>query len=364
MFKLVGSDPFGLKDARFGALDGLRAIAVLMVFNVHFFGHYVDQRFLLDATAVRHQIAVLRAGHVGVDLFFIISGFLMYRALRVPRPGFLRDRVLRLAPVHMVSVCIYALAFERASMTPQRFVENFLLVAPAIPGHQVYGLIWSLSWECTFYVLIFAIARSGIRGPLRTALGIAGLAAITLAATRLVGLVLFDPARFVVFLYGIALAAWLDRGRLPSAARSNGILLAGAAALLGLQVLWSREAPDIQALPADGGFYVAVGAVFTVILRQCFIEGSWANRAFAIAPLRWLGRISYSFFLLHISVIGMALRALPPATSLGGMWARYAIVLALSMAVAGLSYLLLERPYFERQKRKALPPLQLTRSAG
>src|SRR3954471_9982355 len=100
-------DRFFLLDqgGRFTAFDGLRAWAILSVFCVHFNADWTGRK--LEPSAVGDSIAWFTVSHLGVDLFFVLSGFLIYRLIVRTRPSFvsfMTDRYRRLLPAHLAVI--------------------------------------------------------------------------------------------------------------------------------------------------------------------------------------------------------------------------------------------------------------------
>jgi len=349
---------FGLDETRLGGLDGLRAIALLMVFNVHFFGFYTGTNFFSEKTSLFYQvISVLRAGHLGVDLFFVVSGFLIIRSMQGTRPSasFLKKRAYRLGPMHFFGVFLYIFAVS-ASPSVIDMLANLFLLAPLIKNMPVYGLIWTLTWEWIFYLFIFLIARVASGQPLRAALLLTVLTVFSCVAMQNVTSVKWiEPGRFFGFVIGIVLFAEMNRAVGQSKKTSMSKCwsdMAAVAAIIGIvamQVIWSRYALTILDLPLQGGFYVLVDIFFALLIKASFSTDGIIARLLSSPFLRFLGKISYSFYLVHISLNWLLLNWLAPVTSKIGMLAYYAITLTCSIVVSSVTYLLLEQPYFNKK---------------
>lgn len=349
--KRLITEKFGLDEPRIGGLDGLRAVAILMVFNVHFFGFYAGTNFSAPGGFFDQLIAVLRGGHIGVDLFFVSSGYLIYRSIQKTRPdlSFLKKRFYRLMPAHVFTFIAYIFLGPWDPSIPNVLWTNLLLVAPFIKGMQVFGVTWSLAWEWIFYLFIFVTMRYGLRKPLPA---FVSLLVMTLASSWVVGrffpsLQLYEVGRFSGFLIGIPLFWYLGRGsNSKSIGVANFFTALSILGILSLQVLWSRYVTEILALPLQGGFYLAAGLLFTVLICQTFVTGSLASKFCSLLALRFLGKISYSFYLMHILLNWVLLTRLPKITSISGLLGYYVLTLAASIVASALMYYYLERPYF------------------
>ena len=160
-----------MKLSRLPVLDGLRALAALMVMFFHFTGHHGEPGWL-------RQAAVL--GQTGVDLFFVLSGFLITRILLATReaPHFFRTfytrRALRIFPLYYGYLVFHYLVLPMCFHYPVPAWEKqwwfwfYLQNIPAIfPGHNISGPghFWSLAIEEHFYLFwplaVWALSRRG-----------------------------------------------------------------------------------------------------------------------------------------------------------------------------------------------------------
>lgn len=343
---------FDLERSRIGSVDGLRALAILMVFNVHFFGFYSAQNyFLANDSLLSRVIGILRAGHLGVDLFFVISGYLIYLSIRGKRQGFsfFKKRALRLLPVHVL-VCLYV-ATGTTGISIGIVALNASFLAPLFGVPLLNDVTWSLTWEWLFYLFIFAAAALNFKNEIWLIVTVALLAAsFPYLAREVIGWpVFFQPERFIGFLFGVALVLFQRfKESIVQSAVWQAAVGTSFLGILILQIIWSLWSGRIVTYPFQAGFYIIAGIFFTVILQACLQEGSKVQRFFAHTLLRFIGKISYSFYIIHAIVIGTFLNRFSPADSIGMVFFYYAVVLCAVIILASGLYYLLEKPYFNR----------------
>ena len=357
-----------------GTLDGLRAVAVLLVLWQHIpqfalplaienvrravFGDALAGDWPLRIDWLRDE--VFAAGYLGVDVFFVLSGFLITRILLVDRAGgvpllhFLMRRLLRIFPIYYLTLLAVWLVRPHAELPwCALYLSNFYyLVAPGgVMQHS-----WSLAVEEHFYLvwplLVYSLSRAASRR----------LAALVLvpgaiASTVVLAIVWRDDLAFVMQAsqYGTmfrvsslasgALLAYheasLRGGRGRSLWLAGGMLVVAS----GLRIVLPH---------LDLGTGVAVARQFTFGLTSvglviACIAGRDGNgpiaRCLRSAPLRFVGRISYGLYLYHFVVyhwLGVYapagdLQQLPVGSLLAG-------AVGATFAIATLSYYLIERP--------------------
>jgi exopolysaccharide production protein ExoZ len=346
---------------RITGMEGLRGYAVVLVFLVHFVDHYVrryggpdfERSSILDAPGLGAALAhYLWASHYGVDLFFLLSGFLIFRLIARPefRYGrFLWHRLARLYPAFAVWLLVYTAyhaAFWNVRYDWKLLLQNALLLH-GIPELGIRAILvpsWSLSFEWLFYLamppLLLAIRRW--RAALRPAHVILAGLLVPLAAA-LIG---SHYARFVMFFAGAWMAALPPGllGRWASLLPDWAVLLP----YLGVTLLFS--------FTQDYGIFSWPYAVVCGLLVAKTIAGDgMLARCFNASVLRRLGNCSYSLYLLHglmivvvVDHLGPRWASLPLAIHAGVLML---VSLLASAALAGVSYRWLERPYFKHRQR-------------
>lgn len=332
------------------SIQYLRAAAALAVV-VHHAGLRVD----LPAAV----------GAAGVDVFFVISGFIMWTAGQsasgrsVSPLGFLRRRLVRIAPLYWAATLALAAAallglFPNLRVTDWHLALSLLFVPHARPDGQPYPLLvpgWTLNYEMFFY-LVFALAlalRPGARLAFLTA-SLAALVAlgVALRAAGVVPVLPVVPAAEAPAVGLVTLASWTDPLLLQ--------FLAGA---------WLGRAWAARALPGRGagwamvaagaGAYLALGAtgLYSDALRAALwgvpavlvVAGALAVEGEAGGvrdrPLaRVLGDASYSIYLSHTLLVS----ALSPLARVLDPLAFVAACVAASCALGVATFRLVERP--------------------
>ena len=360
--QLVNSDLLASETAapfRLGyrpALDGVRGIAIIAVLAVH-----------------THHIfgwSILKGGNVGVDIFFVLSGFLITALLieewqgsgEISLKGFYWRRVLRLVPALLIVLAIlylladFVLPATEAADTRRSIPVAFFYASDfALAFFQFHlGALqhtWSLAIEEHFYLV----------WPLFL------MAALKLGASR---------RRLVVITLTLALASAVHRavlhqlGALPVRtyygidARADGLLIGCAA---GMCVCWGfLRARSLKpwVVPAValivtlmlatnyatpfmhlGGFALLAMAAAAVIGWVVMAPSSYLQRFLEYDPLVWVGRISYGLYLWHYPIfkVGSLLKV--------GWVLQLLIALTATFAITCLSYYLIERPVLKLKRR-------------
>jgi peptidoglycan/LPS O-acetylase OafA/YrhL len=372
---------------RLAVLDGVRGLAIVGVVVCH-----VNWAFGGPFTVGRvggPLAALFGWGWVGVDLFFVLSGFLITGILFDAKgcDGYFRNfyarRALRIMPLYF-GFLLFVLCMNRVRPADLPWISGDALVSlasytynfrVALTGRSLGGLhhFWSLAIEEHFYLLWpLAVGALGRRALMRFCLAVAAASfllrvIVVLSGARPISAFFLTPCRLDGLLAGSWVAlAWrdpADRARLRrSAARyvtGSGCLLLGIA--LGQRHFIPEV--DLRRVPGaavDGTLVITVGiaalAVFfagLVVLAVDAPEGGRLRRVLESQGLRALGRYSYGIYVLHTLVLLATVRALSRLPHVPAVVAKpfaVAWVLALSLAVAWLSYHLYEK-HFLRLKR-------------
>ncbi|WP_232751605.1 acyltransferase family protein [Corynebacterium sp. HMSC074A09] len=345
-------------------LDGLRGLAVLAVVIYHFFGD------------------LLPGGYLGVDMFFVLSGFLITSLLvrefavtgRISLTDFWIRRFRRILPAALVVLCLctalvamiggdLAVGIREQFLGTFFFVNNWTQIATSqtyfAPNEvQVFAHYWSLAVEEQFYLLwpllmfgAFALSR---RQPKRLPIALSlVLAAASAAAMALLFTPGEDPTRVYygtdTHAFGLLIGALLSllltstskEAKADSwASTSTGVIAGtiGSFALIGYltQLVW---------MGADLEFTYRGGLVLTSLLGAAMIWGvvretgplTWLFRT---RVMRWLGQRSFSLYLWHWPVV-MILRELSDAPA----WLLGLLALPVSCLLAEVTYQFVENPF-------------------
>ena len=338
-------------------LDGLRFLAFLMVFGFHF----------LPKDAPSYPVAgelfalAMRSGRYGVDLFFVLSAFLITTLLlrEIERTGdldvkaFYARRVLRIWPLFFLYLAVIALmgGVLDIGRVPADYLAAFLFFAGNIAiafGGYPPGMVdhfWSLCVEEQFYLAQAPLARRLSRrglGRFSVALLIAAAAARLVAALAGAGETLVWTLT-VTRLDPIAAGILLATLRLPRINPWPGAA-AGAATLLGGALICETFAILGTVL---GYSMVAVGCALLVVSAM-----EWPAPP---RPFLYLGRISYGLYVWHVLMTELVLREVrggPAYLYLGGV----ALGLAATIAVSAASYQLYERRFLKLKRRFEFVP--------
>lgn len=339
---------------RLTGLDGLRAIAAVgvLVLHVTMFTAPARPPWNVGDTVVRGL-------HLGVALFFVLSGFLLFgpwvRAARgegdPPAPGrYALRRAARIMPAYWLALAGAAvlLAGVASGREPTPAQLPILLVSqqdllPATAGKLVPPA-WTLGVEVCFYALLPALGwlvmriRRGLPGVLAVC---AGLVAASVAFNFAVQLLAAVPNQLhrslpgMLYAFAVGMAAVAVAARRPLAPRERVLAgVVGAALVAANAAMWVPL--DLGVLH---GLQDAIASVGFAAIVLAVAGGS--QRVLGSAPLRWLGQRSYSLYLWHFPILAaLAARAALPASPVLGV----AIVLPLSLGAAELSWRFVERP--------------------
>lgn len=340
----------------FLGLDGLRGIAVLAVLGYHF------------------GAAFLTGGYLGVDVFFVISGFVVTRNLvRLMdesewAQGFYVRRVSRLYPVLLVFLVALAVFWlvdgVFAGDSVIAIVGGALMsynLALVYFGAEAEGPLhlWSLGVEWHFYLLAPLLLAVGGRrlAPLTRAIGLLGIAGL-IAAVRLVLLLTDSVDSLTIYLHtltrldGLLIGCAIALAPLPLLSsipvrRVMGFLLAGLLAAMVIGPAWGLRAPVTLGLvvPLVGALTAGITiAVVNIAVVNDRGQGSQRplTQALLESPvLKWAGQRSYSLYLWHYFV-GVSLIA--NGEELWQGWPTFILQVALSLIAAELSFRFVERP--------------------
>jgi peptidoglycan/LPS O-acetylase OafA/YrhL len=355
-------------NPRFPLLDPLRAIAALSILVTHTAGWS-------GFNAANPAGAWTARLDCGVTIFFVLSGFLLYRPFvsarldgrKPPRVArYARRRVLRIVPAYWVALIVCGLFVEKwtSGIFDQYWWAYFLLIQSWSLDTITGGInvAWSLSVEAAFYVVLpfYALAMARLLRR-RDRDAAARLELILLVASAVLAIAIRTVVRAVEpesvygstlfgmwawFVGGLSLAVLSSWGpehlRL---AREHAYWFWGAAFALLTIAAWGFGLPR-----AIGGGYTDTGLFFEHLLylgiALCLVAPATVRERLpllASRPLAWLGLVSYGIFLYHQIFVG-AFRFIADDVQFAGyLWYTLA-VFAGATVCAALSYYIVERP--------------------
>ena len=336
-------------------LDGLRAISVLIVIIAHM--------------GLEHIVP----GGFGVTVFFFISGFLITRLLiaehekkgRIGLKDFYIRRFVRLYPALLFMVFVTAAAYMLIGWGGPKLME---MISAVFYGTNIYQVsvraggelpfmpwthLWSLAVEEHFY-LVFPLFMVAMNGRWRRA---------ALGLSAVIGLVLLwrfiiltqtnlDPndysymmtdARLDSLAWGCLLSVLLHH--LKDAAKLRWLIGYIPTALGIIAILASFVIRD-EMFRFTLRFSVQGVALFVLVLNLYFFKPlRFAFSILEFKPLAWFGMVSYALYLWHVPVIDMCVR------SLGDSVSSKLIALPISIALAAISFYIVEKPFIALRKK-------------
>lgn len=335
------------------AMEGLRGIAVFLVFLVHYsslVGPWLPAHSA--TTSIAGSLKTL--GQAGVDLFFVLSGYLIYGTLISRHQPFFRFILRRIQRIYPTFAVVFVLYIGLSFAVPSQrkipaslgggllyLLKNFFLLPGLFPIVPMITVAWSLSYEIFFYLalpLIIGVLALRARQPWLRATVFGALALGLATYCALFG----GPVRLIMFVAGILLYEVIK----SRAFSALGSIVATGAFFGGLLFL-------LLPLQGDAGF-----AVKTVVLLLCFFvfchtcftrAGSPIGTIISWTPVRWLGNMSYSYYLIHglaLKACFMALAKVFPHTDQHAIvfWLILLPAFAATLAASTVLFLLIERP--------------------
>ncbi|MEV7966489.1 acyltransferase [Sphaerisporangium sp. NPDC088356] len=315
---------------RLDSLTGGRFIAALMVFVFHI----ATLQLFAEGSGVGSALtfATKTAGTIGVSFFFVLSGFVLTWSARSDDSyaGFLRRRLVKIYPNHVVTFCLAMLVFAAAATPTGTAVLNLLLLQAWAPRPDIFlsvnGPSWSLSCELVFYLLfpllLPRISRIAGRRLWWWAAGVAALIVMlpglahllpadpvfdgSLAATVLGGesisrmwfVYILPPVRLLDFVLGMLSARIVISGHLPRI----GVVPAASIAALGYVA--GLFAPMLYVADA-----VTVVPLALLVAALASADARGFPTLLGCPLMRRLGEISFAFYLIQ-EIVLVSMRAM------------------------------------------------------
>ena len=366
-----------------GAYDGVRALSIALV-------------------ALTHGGATFRGGYIGLDMFFVLSGFLITSLLleewhltgRIDRRAFYGRRARRLLPALLTTLAGFGVlrlvmpgidhgwSFLPRSLAIIFYAGNWVVALAGVRPLGALNQTWSLAVEEQFYIiwpLVFVACfrrRWRPQSILLLLVGFAVASAVWRAYLFAVphSSIPFGPYHYETYwrsdthadglALGCALAVALatSRGRelLEKTCRSTPLVIT---ALLFLAAVVDRTSIYTRWIYLGG--LSAVNLAIAFLVAHVYVRGRAAvPRLLATRPLVWIGKRSYGIYLVHLPIFF----ALSPARLVLSMWPLFAVRMTVTCSIAAAMFKWVETPFL-RRKRYASPdqthePLDGFQSAG
>lgn len=325
------------------ALTSLRGLAALWVVGLHL-------QFGLGLLGFPAGAALFKPGYLAVDIFFVLSGFVITAVHRdLAGPGaaraFLVKRIFRIYPLHLfVLGLLLALwlweVWRTGGHDPNQRLADLPVVALLLQPYLIHGLTWNtVSWSIGVEMLCYLLFPFGLR--LLRPRPLPGTLLLLLLAC------LWERHAHSEMVWG-----WpaIQRGL---AGFTLGMLLQQTSALL---PRLSARAADLLGIAACAGLLIAL-AIHTpqdvplwaaLLILALAAEGGRLSTLLGRAPFYWLGQISFSIYLLHPTIASLGFVFLPPASLHLGpiatplVWS--ALILAIILSLATVTWVFVEEP--------------------
>ena len=391
--------PTAPTSVRFHGLDTLRSLAILAVIIFHLWG------FGGEGTLPDWLIPVAKFGWMGVDLFFVLSGYLIGSQLLKPyaageRPGlwsFYRNRAYRILPTFLAVLALYLAVpwwAEDHSLAPLWEYLTFTFNLFVDYGQfQGFSHVWSLCVEEHFYLLLPMIAIAMMRKPSarKTAALVSGIAVFGIAIRWLMLADVLRPAmqrdgsfgmlyieriyyptysRLDGLLAGVVLAtirvfrpAWWQ-----AVAKRGHLLTIAGVGITGIAVwLFQNRSQAVSGVAAVGtviGFPVL--ALGLAMLTASAMSNNGALSRWKVPGAKLIATLAYTLYLTSKALIHIVDLCFPHLHE-ASMWGRLAVYAGFCLITAGALHLCVERPFLWLRDRKnpaSLPGSQMHGTGG
>lgn len=347
---------------KYSFIEGLRGLSIILVFGVHFFGKYQNVNYCSkESSFLKSLFQFFHSGHVGVDCFFLISSFLIYKSIVNPKnkmtfSQFIYKRYSRLLPVIIFILIIPYIIYKTPN--PRVIFDNIFFLNIFNSSSSIIIVTWSLVYEIYFYVLsglLFIVLPKKIT---------THYFFLLLICTIIVAIHFFvkqqiidEPIRFLGFFWGIFLAKYhLKFSRFQFVIKNQELITIIGFLLLSIMMFGWLNFGWVISVSTDkfynALFYILVQLSFFLIILSNLMGKNRLKIILVNPYMQFLGMISYSFYIVHCFVIriniGSKLLTFFNISNFASMLLGYIISLLLSVLLAYYSYNYLEKPYFKK----------------
>jgi peptidoglycan/LPS O-acetylase OafA/YrhL len=372
------------------AIEGLRGVAVLSVVLFHYItvrGGMPNDPWVNVFTASQVLENIVRHGWLGLELFFLLTGFLLtltwfkHAAEGRGRPStreFWRRRVRRIVPAYYVQLVILFFVVLPLLLGTHFWAQHTQVAVVNLLAHlsflqytspvtsaslTINGALWTLSLEAQYYLVLPLLAPFFVWRPvLATVLFVLLAVAWRYAAMHdLAPLVALEmhlgslweipeskirnliatqlPGYMGHFALGIfAGYAWMRAAALGANRRRD--ILAAVACVLVLGLLYWTEIKGPEIL-GEFNWLLSLGCLAAILVASVSLRPAWGEVLLGNRPLRFFGRVSYSMYLYHIPLVLLMHVRIPSQDT----WLAFPAYFAVLVGVSCISYRYVELPY-------------------
>ena len=301
------------------SMEGIRGMAAFLVFIVHFSALFEEsvginnQVFLYDI-----HLWLRNIGNTGVDLFFVLSGYLIYGTIISKKTEFIPYMKRRINRIYPTFIFMFALYLILSFLMPDKskipldqgdailyLVQSFLLLPPLFANSDpLLAVAWSLSYEMFFYILIPVLV-----GILRMRDWKSNYRIGFFISIATLGYLYFyfneGPIRVLMFISGILLYETVKNKKQINIPYWGSIIF--IVSLIAIVMLMIYKVPHGSWIRQ-----VIIFIAFFILCYECFIWATPSSTFFSHSSLRWFGNMSYSYYLMHglvmkltISILGI-----------------------------------------------------------
>ncbi len=331
-------------ENRNAILDGLRLVAALAVLIFHFgFRGYVAEGFQLLRYPEIADFA--KYGFLGVELFFIISGYVILMSVqgRSPR-SFTIARMVRLYPTFWLCafatfVVVNLLGQTHLATSPLQAAANIPILASVFGAPYIDGVYWSLAIEIQFYVVVAALYFSVPPKHLATALAIwVAAGAIFFVASQTLGINFRYPCSSYAGFFGIGSAIYLaENGR-----RSRSVWLLYLVSLVSAFIrLFAYLESASTTLHVEVSLPIMTAILIASVAAVHLSHRIRITSSRLLTTLTFAGGMTYPLYLLHQN-IGYSI--LNRFFDEGSRWSGFVVVVVLMLVLSAFVYVIYDRP--------------------
>jgi peptidoglycan/LPS O-acetylase OafA/YrhL len=370
------------------ALDSLRGLSTILIVVYH--TSFVSGYTVAHADSIGAYIDRL---NVGVAIFFVLSGFLIFRPFAhslihgSPLPktwNYYLKRASRILPGYWLALFVLAGLDALTIVNTSGFIRNVFIVH-SFTEHNVFTGIrqaWTLAIEMSFYVVVPAFAHVFVRQKKRRNGPVSASTLLKALSFLFVGAYVFRivthhshfwflntahlwlPSHMDTLALGMGLAVLVEA---PASAKTlsklrNFIANHTGAFIVCSVFVWLISANINMAIGLNrtefhidllGHFLYGIASVL-LVAPFCVVSHALLVKAMSFRLFTWLGTISYGIYIWHMAFLGgnFAEKYMPYTENDGQVLLRFLVVLPASIAIASLSYYVLERPIMRAVNRR------------